>query len=67
MSGMVVGSMIEADYRLREYEARMRMHKRRMRDRAMWESFENQYGKDDEDDIVAGTQDGNGRNTGTNN
>lgn len=50
MSGMVVGSMIEADHRLREYEARMRMHKRLMRDKAMWENFERQYGKDDEDD-----------------
>jgi hypothetical protein len=41
--------MIEADYRLREYEARVRMQKRIARDRAMWRQFEEQYGKDEED------------------
>ncbi|KAK0728223.1 hypothetical protein B0T26DRAFT_635965 [Lasiosphaeria miniovina] len=50
MSGMVLGSMIEADSRLREYEAAMRMRRRILRDEAMWKSFEQQYGKDDEDD-----------------
>ncbi|KAK3378305.1 hypothetical protein B0H63DRAFT_243797 [Podospora didyma] len=50
MSGMVLGSMIEADYRLREYEATMRMRRRLMRDQAMWKSFEQQYGKDDDDE-----------------
>lgn len=49
MSGMVLGSMIEADYRLREYEARVRMQKRIARDRAMWKQFEDQYGKDEDD------------------
>ncbi|OIW29769.1 hypothetical protein CONLIGDRAFT_680584 [Coniochaeta ligniaria NRRL 30616] len=49
MSGMVFGGMIEADYRLREYEARVRMQKRIQRDRAMWQKFEDQYGKDDEE------------------
>jgi hypothetical protein len=50
MSGMVFGSMIEADYRLREYEARVRLQKRLQRDRAMWAKFEEQYGKDDDDE-----------------
>ncbi|KAH8908871.1 hypothetical protein BR93DRAFT_976970 [Coniochaeta sp. PMI_546] len=49
MSGMVFGGMIEADHRLREYEARVRMQKRIQRDRAMWQKFEEQYGKDDEE------------------
>ncbi|KAK3359808.1 hypothetical protein B0T25DRAFT_110199 [Lasiosphaeria hispida] len=50
MSGMVLGGMLEADARLREYEASMRMRRRLMRDQAMWKSFEEQYGKDDEED-----------------
>lgn len=45
MSGMVLGSMIEADYRLREYEASMRMRRRLMREQAMWQSLEEQYGE----------------------
>lgn len=49
MSGMVFGGMIEADYRLREYEARVRIQKRLHRDRVMWQKFEEQYGKDDEE------------------
>jgi hypothetical protein len=49
MSGMVFGSMIEADYRLREHESRVRMQKRIQRDRVMWQKFEDEYGKDDED------------------
>ncbi|EGY18134.1 hypothetical protein HYQ45_012388 [Verticillium longisporum] len=43
MSGMVFGSMIEADSRLREYEARMRMQRRILRDRAKWKEFEDSY------------------------
>ncbi|KAM0332951.1 hypothetical protein ACHAQA_001607 [Verticillium albo-atrum] len=43
MSGMVFGSMIEADSRLREYEARMRMQRRIQRDRAKWREFEEAY------------------------
>ncbi|KAK3325758.1 hypothetical protein B0H66DRAFT_549292 [Apodospora peruviana] len=50
MSGMVLGSMIEADHRLREYEKTVRMQRRLMRDQAMWRSFEEQYGKDDGDE-----------------
>ncbi|KAJ9161220.1 hypothetical protein NKR19_g2471 [Coniochaeta hoffmannii] len=49
MSGMVFGSMIEADHRLREYEARVRIQKRLQRDRAMWQKFEDEYGKDDDE------------------
>ncbi|PSS10584.1 hypothetical protein M430DRAFT_21938 [Amorphotheca resinae ATCC 22711] len=37
MSGMILGGCLEADHRVREYEAKMRMQKRILRDRAMWE------------------------------
>ncbi|KFH47615.1 hypothetical protein ACRE_014870 [Hapsidospora chrysogenum ATCC 11550] len=40
MSGMVVGSMIEADSRLREYEQKVRMHRRWLREKAKWEQYE---------------------------
>ncbi|KAH6892198.1 hypothetical protein B0T10DRAFT_483279 [Thelonectria olida] len=40
MSGMVLGSMIEADWRLRQYEQEMRMRRRWMRERAKWEQYE---------------------------
>ncbi|KAI1762794.1 hypothetical protein GGR53DRAFT_467941 [Hypoxylon sp. FL1150] len=40
MSGMIVGSMIEADYRMRQYEQRVRMQRRRARDRAVWADYE---------------------------
>ncbi|CAP72855.1 uncharacterized protein PODANS_2_2870 [Podospora anserina S mat+] len=50
MSGMVLGSMLEADARLREYEAQMRLRRRLMKEQAMWASFEERYGKEEEDD-----------------
>ncbi|KAG9255381.1 uncharacterized protein F5Z01DRAFT_51268 [Emericellopsis atlantica] len=40
MSGMVLGSMIDADSKLREYEAKMRMQRRVLRDRARWQQYE---------------------------
>ncbi|XXH00143.1 Origin recognition complex subunit 2 [Hypoxylon texense] len=40
MSGMIVGSMIEADYRMRQYEQRVRMQRRIARDRAVWDDYE---------------------------
>lgn len=43
MSAMVLGSMLEADNRLREYEARVRLQKRILRDRAKWERFEREF------------------------
>lgn len=43
MSGMVMGAMLEADHRLRAYEAKVRMEKRMMRDRAIWDQYEQQY------------------------
>ncbi|OHE97776.1 hypothetical protein CORC01_06981 [Colletotrichum orchidophilum] len=43
MSAMVLGSMLEADNRLREYEARVRLQKRILRDRAKWERFEQEF------------------------
>ncbi|KAL2873918.1 hypothetical protein SGCOL_010889 [Colletotrichum sp. CLE4] len=43
MSAMVLGSMLEADSRLREYEARVRLQKRILRDRAKWERFEREF------------------------
>jgi hypothetical protein len=47
---MVLGSMIEADQRLRQYEARVRAQRRLARDQAYWESFEKEYGKDEDED-----------------
>lgn len=49
MSGMLAGAMIEADHGMRQYEARIRMQRRLARDRAVWQQFEEEYGKDDED------------------
>lgn len=40
MSGMIVGSMIEADYRMRQYEQHVRMQRRIRRDRAVWADYE---------------------------
>jgi hypothetical protein len=49
MSGMVLGSMIEADARLRAFEERIKMERRRAKQRAYWEAFERTYGKDDDE------------------
>lgn len=43
MSGMILGSMIEADYRMRQYEHQIRIQRRVAHDRAMWEMFEREY------------------------
>lgn len=45
MSGMVLGSMIEADSRLREYEQKVRMHRRRLREKAKWEQYEEEISR----------------------
>ncbi|RKF54099.1 hypothetical protein GcC1_214010 [Golovinomyces cichoracearum] len=44
MSGMILGGCLEADHRIREYEAKVRVHKRMIRDQALW----NKYGSNDE-------------------
>lgn len=49
MSGTFIGAAIEADHRMRQYEARMRVERRVARDRAMWAAFEEKYGKDDDE------------------
>ncbi len=47
MSGMTVGSMIEADRRLREYEGTVRREKRLARDAGVWDRYEREFeGKD---------------------
>lgn len=43
MSGMIMGSCLEADHRIREYEAKVRMQKRILRDRVAWEKYEEEY------------------------
>ncbi|KAM3071942.1 hypothetical protein ACMFMF_007339 [Clarireedia jacksonii] len=43
MGFMVLGSSIEADRRIRQYEAKVRMEKRMMRDRAVWDKYEESY------------------------
>ncbi|KAF4985781.1 hypothetical protein FDECE_16316 [Fusarium decemcellulare] len=48
MCGMVVGSMIEADGRLRAYEHQVRMQRRVMREKAKWERYEEEFVKGSE-------------------
>ena len=43
MSGMILGSMIEADKRMIAYEHRVRHHKRMQRDMEVWRRFENDF------------------------
>jgi len=43
MSGMIMGACLEADHRVREFEAKVRMEKRILRDRAVWEKYEQEY------------------------
>ncbi|PMD28412.1 hypothetical protein NA56DRAFT_640062 [Hyaloscypha hepaticicola] len=43
MSGMIMGSCLEADHRIRQYEAKLRMEKRMIRDRAVWEQYEQEF------------------------
>ncbi len=43
MSGMTIGSMIEADRRLRTYELSMRMHKRLARDAEVGRRYEEDH------------------------
>ena len=38
-----MGACLEADHRIRAYEARVRMQKRMMRDRAVWEQYEEAF------------------------
>jgi hypothetical protein len=45
MSSMVLGSMIEADSRLREYEQKVRMHRRWLREKAKWEQYEEEISR----------------------
>lgn len=46
MSGMVLGSMMEADSRIHAYEARVRAQKRLAMEQAYWRNFEREFGKD---------------------
>ncbi|KAI1437271.1 hypothetical protein GGR50DRAFT_93410 [Xylaria sp. CBS 124048] len=41
MSGMILGGMIDADSSVRRYEQQVRMQRMIARDRALWESLEN--------------------------
>lgn len=43
MSGMIMGGWIDADARLREYEARARVQRRMRIDQATWEKFERDF------------------------
>jgi hypothetical protein len=49
MSGMVLGGMLEAEHRLRVYEARMRVQRRLATEKAYWDNFDRTYGKDEDD------------------
>lgn len=43
MSGMVMGGMIDADRRIRDYEATVRVQRRMRIDRATWERYEKEF------------------------
>jgi hypothetical protein len=49
MSGMVLGSMMEADARIRAFEARIRAQKRLAKEQAYWESIRKEL-EDDGDE-----------------
>ena len=42
-TAMILGGCLEADHSIREYEAKVRMHKRLMRDREVWEKYQEEY------------------------
>lgn len=46
MSGMVLGSMLEADHRLRMFEARMRAQRRVAAEQAYWKRIAKELGED---------------------
>lgn len=48
MSAMVLGGMLEADGRLRQYEHRMRMERKWMTEKAKWDRYEEEYVKGNE-------------------
>ncbi|ESZ91971.1 hypothetical protein SBOR_7628 [Sclerotinia borealis F-4128] len=43
MGFMVMGGSLEADRRIRGYEARIRMERRSIRDQALWDQSEEEY------------------------
>jgi hypothetical protein len=43
ISGMILGGWTEADRRLRDYEAKVRVERRLRIDRAKWEAFEREF------------------------
>lgn len=43
MSGMILGGCLEADKRLHEFEARVRVRKRLGMDQAAWEHYEQEF------------------------
>ncbi|KAL2262470.1 hypothetical protein VTK26DRAFT_1201 [Humicola hyalothermophila] len=49
MSGMVLGSMLEAEHRLRAFETKMRLQRRRAIEKAYWDRIDREYGKDDDE------------------
>jgi hypothetical protein len=42
-TAMILGGCLEADHSIREYEAKVRIHKRMMRDRAVWEQDQEEH------------------------
>ncbi|RMY52990.1 hypothetical protein D0863_14087 [Hortaea werneckii] len=63
MSGMTLGSMIEADQRLRRHELLIRQQKKLHRDAEVWRRYEAEIGKSAEQraanaPAVSGEQDG---------
>lgn len=42
---MVLGAMLEAESRLRDYEAQVRMQRRWMKEKAKWEQYEEELAR----------------------
>lgn len=40
---MILGGCLEADHRIREFEAKVRMQKRMLRNRAAWDEDQEEY------------------------
>lgn len=58
MSGMVVGSMIEADNRLRAHEWSVRQQRKSLRDAEVWRRYEEEFGPQLADKAVGRNADG---------
>lgn len=47
-SGMVLGGMVEADWRLRQFEHQMRMQRQWLQEKAKWDRYQQELSSRDE-------------------